>query len=476
MNKKIVNLYICGAVIAFFSVSVHAQSNNPYLNQAKQYFNAGHYKKSMAELEQGIKQGADNHTLAEMELYLGVCNTYEFHSNAAKEAFIEMFIDDPDFQVNPQGISADILQHIQSIRSTMKGNLEITCNPVKCDIQADGRQIPWAISVNNTQLTSGIGRMKLDFIPVDSRYFSTSKMVTVEYDKTSSIPIEFKPREGSLIINGSPDGADVYLDGINSGTLPFNKQVIIGGHELRINADNYNSFKKSISIPENGTVKEEVNLTPANATLDIDVMPNDSSIYLDHIPYGTTPYINITLPPLHNYNIKISKSGYADYKGNLYLHPGEQFTITENLERVYAHTIEANVLIPDSGIFPLGFGLEYEVKPWATSAFQMNPVVGLYVGLGGWYAQGSEFSSGDSNLMIGYIPIEIRIPNRFVINLYGTFEPYYYSGSTPRQSISGIDEMGEAGVRLAVSNFYMKAGYLFQDEIGGVVASLGFRL
>jgi len=473
MKRFIFYLFITNVLITSFPIILNAQTDNIYINQGKRLFNAGNYKQAIIELSKGINQGADKHTLAEMELYLGISYKYELNNQLAVAAFKQMFIYDPDLQFKRQEIPRDMQQEIQQIKSSMKGELDITCDPA-CDIKGYGKQ-PIASSVTKEAFYSGIGTIVLEFIPLDNRYFKTSKTITVEYNKTIPITIHLDYRKGTLIVSGSPEGADVYLDGYKIGSLPFNKQVIIGEHKIKVTEDNYNSYEEQINIKENETTKREVKLIPANATLDVNVMPNGSDIYIDNIKEGITPN-NISLSPLKTYHIKICKSGYADYEGNLYLNPGEDFQINRELERVYSNTIEADLLIPDTGIFPFGYGLEYEIKPWATSAFQMNPVIGLYIGLGGWYAQGSEFTSGDSSLMIGYIPIEIRIPNSFVISLYGTFEPYYYSGSTPRQSVSGIDEMAEAGLRLAISNFSMKAGYLFQNEIGGVVASLGVRL
>ena len=59
------------------------------------------------------------------------------------------------------------------------------------------------------------------------------------------------PITGSVDINSSPMGADIYIDNKHCGQTPnFINDVIIGHHELKLTKDGYSSITKNITIKE----------------------------------------------------------------------------------------------------------------------------------------------------------------------------------------------------------------------------------
>lgn len=66
--------------------------------------------------------------------------------------------------------------------------------------------------------------------------------------KKSTQPIERSQVSVKVQINSTPQGAEVFLDGIRYHTTPCNLELLVGKYNLRLEKEGYNSFSKNLSI------------------------------------------------------------------------------------------------------------------------------------------------------------------------------------------------------------------------------------
>ena len=78
------------------------------------------------------------------------------------------------------------------------------------------------------------------------------------------------PIYGSLIVDGSPADAVVYVDGKKVGTSPlFVSELLIGTHTIRLEKDGYNKQEKTVQIAESQESMLEFTLTKGTKTFTV---------------------------------------------------------------------------------------------------------------------------------------------------------------------------------------------------------------
>gem|GEM_PF-6075886 len=460
-------------------VSVYADAGS-YLKQAQSLYSEGNYQQAVDVCKQGISAGGDDSTIANLYFYMGVSYIGLGNNASARDAFKKTVEYNPVFNVNQRLFPPDIVAEVNEIRAGLKSKLTIECKPVNCNVIIDG------INSGTTPYSKdvSIGERTIHLIPTDNRYQGWSGNKTIWYEKETAFTQSLTPITGHIKLDGSPEGAEVYVNGNKIGSLPYDGDIIIGHDEIKVSQDGYESWKKNVVINKGEQISFDISLSPKPTIVNISTTPDKAEVYINGSKSGTTPN-TFQLKPEGKYRIELSKSGYASVYEELRGGPGESYNISKELRRIYSMGIEAGIWIPGNTvtIFPIGYGIEYEAKPWSASGFQTNPVIGLHIGLGFWYTEGSGNGINSASLYLIYVPLELRIPNDTVLCVYAAGEPYYYSGSasmngltSTQKSISGVDVMPEVGVRLSAGGFIAKLGYSIQQDIGGIIFTIGGRL
>ena len=68
-----------------------------------------------------------------------------------------------------------------------------------------------------------------------------------------SISVSFTPETGSLIVSSNPNGASIFVDGVNLGTTPKTVDVSVGTHQLWLTLLGYDTYASTISIEKDKT-------------------------------------------------------------------------------------------------------------------------------------------------------------------------------------------------------------------------------
>jgi hypothetical protein len=138
------------------------------------------------------------------------------------------------------------------------------------------------------------------------------------------------PATGNLTVDGSPRGADVFLDGVSVGNLPITFSATVGRHTLEVRETGYSTYSTVLTIAA-GNQRVNANLTPVvvNGTLTIESNPRGADAYLDSVFVGRTP-ITVTTS-IGRHSVEVREDGYRNNVSNVNVVAGSQ-RLSVNLE------------------------------------------------------------------------------------------------------------------------------------------------
>lgn len=120
---------------------------------------------------------------------------------------------------------------------------------------------------------------------------------------------------GKLIIDSEPNGAKIYLDGVDTNlkTPGVLENVKFGKHQIKLTLDGYEDYLINIDLnKQEKEIKVKLNkITSLTGTLEIKTIPEGAIVYINDEEIGITP-LNKNLE-IGKYKIKISLEGYEDY-------------------------------------------------------------------------------------------------------------------------------------------------------------------
>ena len=135
------------------------------------------------------------------------------------------------------------------------------------------------------------------------------------------------PAFGTLIVDSTPPGMTVYIDGSYKGKTPVTVSVDEGTHYVTVYFENY-TFYKEVYVGRDQTVK--VIATLPLAQLSLSSSPSGASVYLNGVYQGKTP-LTLNLSP-GNYTVTFRKEGYREETRNITLGVGETRSVYVTLK------------------------------------------------------------------------------------------------------------------------------------------------
>lgn len=141
---------------------------------------------------------------------------------------------------------------------TINAIVEMSVNSINVTVKTDPQS---DIYIDNEYKAKGQWSGQLSEGPhlLEARkinHISSKKNVNLMLGKDDTITLETPiPIKGSLDINTSPLGADIFIDGVHYGQTPnFINDIIIGTHELKLVKTAYKTITKNIVIKEGETL------------------------------------------------------------------------------------------------------------------------------------------------------------------------------------------------------------------------------
>lgn len=179
------------------------------------------------------------------------------------------------------------------------------------------------IYVNGTLMGTGTWTGQLDAamyqVEVKRDGYSTrmiSFSLEPQEEKTISLPLP-QPIYATISVTSQPNGATVYIDGVEVGTTPLIKGEILTGHrKLELRKKDYRTFTMEVEIFE-GELNSFSGELIDEFTLTINTEPAGASVSLNGEQKGETPYT--TEMKSGDYLLRITKPGYIPYKKNVHL-------------------------------------------------------------------------------------------------------------------------------------------------------------
>jgi eukaryotic-like serine/threonine-protein kinase len=146
--------------------------------------------------------------------------------------------------------------------------------------------------------------------------------------------IELKPlqQQASLLVETSPAGAEVYLDGISKGKSPLKSDLPLGKHAVRISLPGYAAWDGEVQAEEAREYPLRVLLKAAAqlAKVSVGSTPPGAEVAVDGAPIGSTP-IAMELP-LGKHAIRLSLPGYEPWDDTIQLDAVKEYPLQINLK------------------------------------------------------------------------------------------------------------------------------------------------
>lgn len=238
-------------------------------------------------------------------------------------------------------VSANLVKN-----APVTGGLTVSSTPSGADIYIDGNY--------RGETASTIGGLSPGSHTLSLRkagYHDAASTVSITPGSVTSRSITLqkyqpKPAVGSIEVISDPPGALIYLDGNYQGTThtgyPFDiTGVTPGTHTIRLELADYQSFSKTITVPDGGISQVVVIMTKnpppiiPDTTGDVYISssPAGADVYLDNVYKGMAP---LSLPdvPSGNHEVLLRMSGYSDWKGTTLVTAGQSVTLSGTLPEV----------------------------------------------------------------------------------------------------------------------------------------------
>ena len=179
------------------------------------------------------------------------------------------------------------------------------------------------IYINGTLMGTGtwIGQLDAAMYQVEvKREGYSTRIISFDLEpqeeKTISLPLP-QPIYATISVTSQPNGATVYVDGVEVGTTPLIKGEILTGHRtLELRKKDYRTAVMEVEIIE-GELNSFSGELIDEFTLTINTEPAGASISLNGEQKGETPYT--TEIKSGDYLLRINKPGYIPYKKNVHL-------------------------------------------------------------------------------------------------------------------------------------------------------------
>ena len=235
------------------------------------------------------------------------------------------------------------------------GSVQIDSTPAGAQIQLDGASDPsWVTPLNLTGLAPGQHTVSVS----KSGYSSDSRTVSIASGSKAAVSLHLAPVNALMVVNSNPSGAEVILDGKNTGRVtPAQFAVEKGAHSLVLRKQGYldestsadlgagQNFKFAPALRELGNADEirgvskfkklfggGADSTAGMGTIGVRTQPKGAQIAINQKIYEKLTPTEFMLGP-GNYIVDITLTGFKPIHKVVTVDKGGKVAIDEILER-----------------------------------------------------------------------------------------------------------------------------------------------
>jgi hypothetical protein len=170
----------------------------------------------------------------------------------------------------------------------------------------------------------------------DQYYYPETRSVKIEDGKTTPVPVTFRPRFGTLVIQSDPPDAEIIFDGTPKGKTPLTlERVISSNYTLELRKELYLDWTGTVQIKDGQTTTmPPIPLTPNFGTLEVNYKPEGATVYLNEKMIGNTPLPPVKLKP-DTYSLRVTAGDkYRDVSPPVVLANGQTLPLEGTLQRL----------------------------------------------------------------------------------------------------------------------------------------------
>jgi formylglycine-generating enzyme required for sulfatase activity len=171
------------------------------------------------------------------------------------------------------------------------------------------------------ELDAGTTRLRVE----TERYLPESREVEIAgRGQAQTVAFTLRPAWAGVHIGSTPSGAAVTVDGVAAGNTPLDTEILAGTRGIVLTLPGHRPVSLTQQIEAGVALRlENIELPPADASLELGSDPPGASVSVDGGFQGTTP-LQLTLSSGTAHALRLSKPGYQSREQRVTLAPEEQ--------------------------------------------------------------------------------------------------------------------------------------------------------
>jgi hypothetical protein len=209
--------------------------------------------------------------------------------------------------------------------------LRITSQPDGAKVLLDGQeQGPTPMSLQKIEPGQHLLEVRKD------GFYAQRRTVSLFKSEKKTEEFKLEPLKGLVIVQTSPEGAEVDVDGAFRGKTPLLlTDLSMGDHAVVLRTEGYQPRKLALPIKDRVPVKLVTDLASDSATLNLSSEPAGASVLLNGATRGLTP-CKIDRIPSGTVDIEINLKGYAPHRSQIVLKAGDVVDVPAQLKAIPA--------------------------------------------------------------------------------------------------------------------------------------------
>ncbi|WP_051303817.1 PEGA domain-containing protein [Calidithermus chliarophilus] len=168
---------------------------------------------------------------------------------------------------------------------------------------------------------------------------------------------------GKLVVESTPRGAQVFVNGKFAGTTPLTLSLAAGRAEVEVRLEGHQTYKVAVTVKAGETTRLAPTLARLErpGTLAVRSSPSGAQVLLDGKAVGTTP-LTLQLKP-GKYSLEVRRDGYRLYKTTVTVQAGQTAQVTAALQAAAPQPATLVVQSPTPGATATVNGQAYGAIP-----------------------------------------------------------------------------------------------------------------
>ncbi len=138
-----------------------------------------------------------------------------------------------------------------------------------------------------------------------------------------------EPATGILKVKATAPSAEVFLDGASIGQAPLTKYIAVGPHKLRIIADNFDPFVRTLDVQADKTLDVSASMVAGAGTIEF-TGPKGTSLAFGGATYPLPT--RVPAPKVGTHEWKASAPGFEEGSGKIEFAAGKNYLMEVRLE------------------------------------------------------------------------------------------------------------------------------------------------